>query len=257
MATGSRRTIKQLIYGASYLIILTLIIYGAYSWVILSRPASCFDDRQNQAEVGVDCGGPCVPCGLENVVVLATTTPQLLSVDGNTTGAMVEVRNLNTDFGAEIFDYDLNFYNAGGEELSSISGISFIYPSEVKLIVEPIVNLPIGQIVKSEVVISNITWATAADFIKPALQTRDIQTKASSGGAVVSGLAINNNSYPIPEIRVAAVVADALGNNLGVSKTLLRDVVPGEQRFFSIDIPLGSVSDLDPGATSIYIEAKR
>ena len=131
----SNRFIKQLIFGVFYLILFSAIGYGLYflAW----RPASsCFDNRQNQGEEEIDCGGPCQPCALKNLKPIDIfSQPQLLEIDGQTGALHFQLKNSN-DAGADRFSYSVDFYDAGGEKIQSLSNDSFIYARQVKTIVE-------------------------------------------------------------------------------------------------------------------------
>ena len=55
MSWGSRRRNRILIIA----LLVVLILVGIKVLDVLTVPATCFDDRQNGKEVGVDCGGEC------------------------------------------------------------------------------------------------------------------------------------------------------------------------------------------------------
>lgn len=251
------RTLKQILYGAFYLAIFAGAIYGIYLFIILRQPASCFDNRRNQGEEAVDCGGPCAPCALKSVRAIATTTPQILEASGNVISAIIELRNSNTGFGAESFSYTLNFYNSAGGKIQSVKGSSFIYPAEIKTLVEPVINVVFSQIARSEIVIENIVWREAVEFTKPFTEIRDLKTQKTKDGAAVSGLFFNGNPYELSRVGVSAIVFNNLGFRLGVSKTTLQDIKPSEQRFFSISIPVGAVQNLDQRLTKVFVEPRR
>lgn len=239
------------------MVILGGLIYGVYLITILRQPPSCFDGRQNQDEEEADCGGSCVSCGLKNVRPIATSTPQILEAGREQVSVLVELRNPNLDFGADSFSYVINFYDRSGKLFNSLKGTSFIYAGEIKTIVEPVIALPFAQIGRSEFLIQNISWQPAGDFLQPSVQVRDLQTKKSGKSVVVSGLAFNNNPFKLSRVSVATLVFNNLGLRLGISETLLQDVQPSEQRFFSISIPLGAVQNLDTRLTKVFIEARR
>ena len=61
-----KRTLKQLLYGFFYLVILLAVVLGAYL-LFFQKSSSCFDNIKNQEAVGIDCGGSCIECDLKNV----------------------------------------------------------------------------------------------------------------------------------------------------------------------------------------------
>lgn len=159
----SRRTLKQFIYGAFYLTIFFLIVYGIYLAGFKAAP-TCFDGKQNQNETGVDCGGPCSICELKALNPIKVSLPvQVFSLDG-AVSALVELRNPNVNLGADKFSYELNFYDANDEKIFTSTKESFIYPGEIKYIVEINLNVDYEKIDRTEFKISNESWKLAGEF---------------------------------------------------------------------------------------------
>lgn len=254
---GMNRLLKQFIYGSIYLIVFTAFVYGAYVLFIYVRPASCFDNRQNQGEKGVDCGGPCEPCGLKLVQDIATSTPQILEIDSNRVSILAEIRNFNQDFGAENFSYNLNFYDFSGKQIKSILGNSFIYAGEIKNIIEPLVEIPFSTIARSEILVSNVSWIPSEKFVKPETEAREIKIEELDGTVSVRGLLINNGAFRLRQIGVSAIVFNKSGLRLGISKTALQDIDAFGQRVFSITIPIGDRAIIDSRLTKVVVEAKK
>jgi len=65
-----RRFIKQFIYGAFFTAFWLALLYGA--WLLIYKP-SCADHIKNQGEAGIDCGGPCAPCGVRGQPLALST----------------------------------------------------------------------------------------------------------------------------------------------------------------------------------------
>ena len=57
---------KQIIYSLIVLSILFLFSYLIFLKFKKPTIATCFDNKQNQGEEGIDCGGPCPPCEIES-----------------------------------------------------------------------------------------------------------------------------------------------------------------------------------------------
>lgn len=78
-------------------LILILIFY----FYLKTKPApSCFDGIQNQGELGIDCGGPCPPCRLFELKELKVENIKKFTFR-NVLDVMVEILNLNPDYGLE------------------------------------------------------------------------------------------------------------------------------------------------------------
>ena len=192
------RFLKQLIYGAFYLVIIFGLGYGIYASV-LQGPASCFDNRENQGEEEVDCGGPCPSCELKRLKPIQVSPVAIFDIGNGQLSALVELRNPNVSYGANRFSYKLSFYNAAGSEVSSVVKDSFIYPGEIKYIVEAGLNINPREVSRAEARLTNFSWKSIQEFSLPKAQTRAIKVEIKQGEtkAVVSGIDVNKNYFSI------------------------------------------------------------
>lgn len=250
------RIIKQLIYGVFYLALASAIVYGLYFLMIGLAP-SCSDNRQNQNEEGVDCGGSCVPCALKNLQPLRTKT-QIFGVDGNTS-AVITLANPNLNYGARSLTYTLNFYDANKQKLFSLTKTSFIYPAEAqKFILEPNLRVNFAGIVgEPEVILENFDWRPVEEFSEPKVQIRQTKTEIANKQVVVTGLLANREPFALTRSGVGVLVYQNLAGGetklIGISKTVLQDLKPFEERAFKIIIPIAEnlkLSDIDTVLTS-------
>lgn len=254
------RVVKQLLYGTLYLLIFFGVAWGVYA--ITLRPApSCFDNKQNGQETGVDCGGNCISCEIKNLQPLSLSPAVLFSADRNFSTA-AEIRNSNASHGAK-FDYEVNFYDAGGKNLKNIKNEGFIYAGEQKSLIEGI-RITTGIPVRAEIKIlePSLTWLRQTDFFNPPHALKAVNAviaEIENGQAVVSGRISNlNNNYVLSRVIVSAFLIDKLGVKIGASKTLLNDLAPFGSQDFKIIIPvrkdLLNEVDLEATAQSVFVE---
>lgn len=258
------RLFKQIIFSAGYLIIFGFLIFGFY--YIWFKPApSCFDNKQNQNETGVDCGGPCGPCAIKNLIPPKASLPRYFSTDHQTIIA-VEVQNPNPNYGADTMVYNLNIYGNDGNQIKSIKRDSLIYSGEIKYIIEP-VDIDYKDIGQIKIDFSNINWKSKDDFPTPDIQTRAVIIEAGTNGAGpnVNGFITNNNPFSLSKARIISLLFNQSGIEISASKTELDNLSAFEERPFQINFPKdislgGSSSTLktaDPTKTKIYVEAIR
>ncbi len=72
----SWRLKRQLIYisiFSFFLLLFFVIFYNSQQ-----RPPTCFDNKKNQGEEGIDCGGPCPPCELKEAQPLKVYSSQFV-----------------------------------------------------------------------------------------------------------------------------------------------------------------------------------
>lgn len=251
------RFLKQLIYGIFYLAVIFGIGYLIYE-AVLRGPATCFDNRQNQGETGVDCGGPCLDCGLKNLEPIRVSPVSIFSIGGRLS-VLFELQNPNVRFGANEFAYTIKFFGAGNTLASSLTRNSFIYPGEIKYIVEAGLDIDPSGVSRAEAELANFFWKPLQEFSLPKTQARDLKTELDQEGnkATISGVIVNQNSFHLSRVVANAIILNSFGARIGVSKTLIEDIAPFAEKSFTI-VALGfNVDDVDAGATRIYLEARR
>ena len=251
------RFLKQLIYGVFYLAIIFGVGYLLYA--PFKSPASCFDNRKNQGETEVDCGGPCPSCELKKLKPMQVSPVSIFPLGEEQLSALFELKNLNVNYGAERFIYRLSFYDSTGKEIFSVSKSSFIYPGELKYIAEPGLEFDTRQVVRAEAQISNLSWRTISEFSLPKTQTRDIRVEQAdeNGSVAVSGLLVNQNSFALSRAVVIVIVKNQTGSDIGVSKTLVESIAPFEERGFTVNVPAAGMVQPHKDFIKIAVESSR
>jgi hypothetical protein len=76
--------------------------------------------------------------------------------------------------------------------------------------------------------------------------------------AIITGIVQNDNAFVLHKVTLNGVLSDKANEILGVSKTVVQDLTPKEERFFQIVIPLATLP-AGPEALNprIFIEAER
>ena len=238
------RRIKQVAYGSFYIVFLFTVVYGIYI-ATLKPPASCFDQKMNQDETEIDCGGQfCESCDIRRLLPIEGS---LISVfpapSDNTAIALIEFKNLNSTYGATSFTYHIGTYE----------GTSFIYPSEVKQ--KTLVNLPFAPdaITNQVVTISDVKWLIAESLSIPRIQV----SRVNLDNGIITGNLKNVGSFPILNATVNGFVEARDKKIVGAGRTLLRDLAPSEERSFQIVVPLPAGFEADAGTPRVSVEAQR
>lgn len=126
---------RQIIYVSSIIgIVLLLAAYPLYR--LLYSPPTCFDGKQNQEEVGVDCGGPCnVLCGGgAQTRALAVDWAKAFRVSDGVYDVAASVENPNASAGIESLSYTFSLYDSRGTLIAEKSGVVFVNPREKFLV---------------------------------------------------------------------------------------------------------------------------
>jgi len=215
---------------AAFVILLIILI------VILAQPApTCFDNKKNGGEEGVDCGGPCVPCGIKYAAPLGIVSSEVLGASPNINEMVVKIRNSNADYGAK-FSYQINFISRLGEKLGQINGQSFILPHSDKYLIEPKISFAVSELSRLEVAITKTDWYP---ITKSGTDLFDIYDKSSrllpateSGYLEVAGKIINKTSHDFPSVELTFIVYSKTGRLLYAAQSEISNLKANEIRNF-------------------------
>lgn len=262
-----KRAVKQIIYGTGFLTVLFLFFIIIY-FIWLKPASTCFDNKQNQNETEVDCGGLCIACEIRTLAPIEMVWVRYFQVNSQTI-ITAEIKNSNITYGADKFSYNIDIYGKNENKLKNISGNTFIYPSEIKYLIE-FADIKFSDIGKIKISFDNINWKTDAEFPRPKAQIREKSTISREGsGAEINGIFVNDNAYPLSKIKLVGFLLTQNGIKIGVSKTELSNITAFEEKPFKI-IFSKNISVLsqttstqfefvaaDPSKTQIFIETLR
>ncbi len=254
----SARLGKQLLYGFMYLVLLGAVAWGIY-FVALRPAPTCFDNRQNQGETGIDCGGPCIPCEIKNLRPLSASQAVLYSAD-RLFSISAQVTNPNINFGAKSFGYSIDIYDGSGNLLRTINNTSFLYPGETKNIIEAGIRIATGIPARADFKLNaeSIVWESPEEFFRPSVELKDVNVSVERDQVVVNGSAANLNNYIVSRLTVNAFLVDNTGKRVGASKTVLNNIGAFRVESFRIFIPADRevLETVDAEATgrSVFME---
>ena len=256
------RRIKQLLYGIFYLVLLTGIGYWFYG-AFLRPAASCFNNVQDAGEEGIDCGGVCsrvcLPPDLRPVspVGQALFFP-LVSATGTAPSVSVfaRIQNPNQTIAAKSVEYTLNFYDAGGSVVKSLTGSTSIYAGEERYVPIAKLDLPQGPLPqRGELTLGSVDWIKAIDFPKPQVDLQNASTSVNGAGVTVSGTLTSSDALTLPTAHILAIFYSPLGQAVGISTTERYDILSGEVRSFTIAHP--PIQNIDPKKTQVIVWGER
>ncbi len=241
---------KQVIYGIVYLVFFSLIVFLIY--LAFFRPApTCFDNKQNQGETGIDCGGPCASCEIKTLLPVESNWVKYFSNDNQTVIA-AEIKNPNLKWAADSFSYTFDIYGENGAKLKTLTKNSFIYAGEIKYLVE-VLDVDFKNIISVKISFSNTNWVAADEFAKPTVQAREIKTEPASqdpSRVTVSGFVANNNAFPLSKVRVVGFLFNSGGLQISASKTELENIAAFKEELFKLNFPKNISLPTTSSATS-------
>jgi len=233
---SSWSTRRQLTFVFSFILILLIIVASIifFSW---EKP-SCFDNKQNQDELEIDCGGPCLEVCPSEATDLIVHWSRVFPVREGIYDLAILIENPNS-FGLLGVPYTVKIHDEDNILIREIKGSTYLNPGEKTIIFEPHVNVgfrtPTTAFVDFD---SDLEWLRLQPSQKPVLTVSSKQVSTSSQGEVRVDL-INNSLNPVQDIELYVLVADENKNVFAVSATTLDEMATGEERelFFTWPTP--------------------
>ncbi len=233
LSWGERR---KFTYTAVVVVIILIVLWFAYT-TFFSAPATCFDNKQNGGESGVDCGGTCAlictnQAGQPSVSwarSFLTSPASTSSGQASTYTAAAYIQNPNTGAGAHSAAYSFQLFDADNHLIIERDGVMDLPPLQTIAIVEP--NIPTGSrvVARTLFAFSNLpVWERVAQNAIPRMQVAD-QVLAADGSSLSLQLE-NNTIQDAKNVTIAAVLFDANGVALAASKSLIASLPHKSQK---------------------------
>lgn len=235
------RSTRQIIVAAVFFSILTLLLLGVY-FAFIKSPATCFDNKKNQNEQGIDCGGICSAVCKEVIVAEDLQFQEVVFVPGgnNRFDVLAKVYNANDQIGASSFRYTFELKDASGAVLQTYSGKSYILPQETKNIIAIGLETE-GEPASVGFLVDSVEWERFSGYQeKPAVniyQKRYNELTTGVGFGEVFGLLSNESPYDFQTIIVKVILRDKSGKALAFNTTTMNTVRSSEERDFRLIWP--------------------
>lgn len=221
---------KQLTFFALFLLAISLVIV-----IVLTKLATptCFDNKQNQGEEGVDCGGPCKNQCLGEVKEILVLWTKFFEISQGKYDTIALIENPNLFLGLSFVKYWFKLYDKDNVLIAIRDGETFINPGETFPIFET--NIDTGQRVLSRAFIEiekNLNWERTGKE-KPQLVVSKKQFSSQPPFPRLNA-AINNKSiFSVDNIFAVAILYDKDKNAMAVSATKIDNLQGGASRDIS------------------------
>jgi hypothetical protein len=211
----------------SYFAIFAAIILTIAAIFILRSMSggTCFDNKQNQNEEGVDCGGVCNPCK-ENIKELSILWKRFFVSGKNLYEAAAMIENPNHFWGAELLNYKFKLYDKNNILIALKDGVTFLNPNERLLLMKS--SLDVKERIPYRVAIEfdDINWKyIEKDPPNLTVIKKDFYKRGSL--SILEAEIKNNSLENTKNIYVSTVLLDKNENAFAVSQTKI-DYIPAE-----------------------------
>ena len=206
----------------------------------LNKAPTCYDNKQNGNETGVDCGGMCArACMAETDPISVLWSRSFKVVDGRY-NAVAYLENHNKNTAVNKINYKFRFADSNNLYIGKRDGSTFIPPSGRFAIFEPAID--VGNSVPVYV---SLEFTQVPDWIQVAkdkidqakVVVSDIKLEGEDTSPRLSATIKNNSFFIIPDIEVVVILYDALGNAVSTSQTYVEMLNAGESKVVNFTWP--------------------
>jgi len=214
---GRKRAAVVIVIGA--IIIAALAIFG---FSLFYETPTCFDRKQNQGEVGVDCGGSCSTlCSSQVDASARVVFTRAFSPQPDRTDVIAYVENPNADAQAKDAPFSLELYGTEGQPLARITLTLDLPPSST-------VPIYVADVASRGVVVARAfltpenavgMWSRAGEQL-PNPEVTEIKVTEGDRPRVTATLR-NPLAVARYDLTYVATIFDATGTAIAASQTLI------------------------------------
>jgi hypothetical protein len=224
--------LKRRLFYLSILVAIILIFGFLIVYKNLNKTPTCFDNKQNGEETGIDCGGSCMLACTKQVDKITTLWARAFQVVPGRFNAVAYLQNQNENTVVNKINYKFRFYDKDNIYIGKREGQTYIPPSGKFAVFAPAID--VGNSVP---IYTYFEFTEDPIWIKVSpervsvlkILVSDIKLENESVSPILSATLTNASLYRIPEISVVAILYDALGNAVSTSHTYL-DVLKAEEK---------------------------
>lgn len=219
---GKRKAIVITVLGATVLALLAVLAFA-----ILYKTPTCTDAKQNQDEVGIDCGGSCTTLCTSQAIAPTIQFTRAITVGTTRTDVLAYIYNENTDAYATNVPVAVELLGADGTVIATRNVRVTLLPRTLTPLYIPNV-LPGQTVSRAFARIDEVAWMKSTGESVKAPDVGSVRIEDEVARPRITATAFNAGAYPSPSTVYVVSVFDANGNVIAASQTLLP--VLGPQR---------------------------
>lgn len=204
-------------------ILIAIVIIALVSFLTFYNPPTCQDNKQNQGEEGIDCGGPCdLVCGF-TIIDPIVRWSRVLKTYAGVYSVVAMIENLNVLAEARSVPYIFKLYDDQGLLINERKGEVFIPSNKIFPIFEGAITAGnrIPQRVNFEFLQKPKWVKTQTPASTDGISVRNIKFFEKNNLPRVSAVIENNLVTDIKNAELIILIYDKSDNLINSSKTVL------------------------------------
>ena len=231
-----------------FLLIVT-IFTAAIGFFFFYEEPTCFDNRKNGDELGIDCGGNCSLLCATQISDPVVHWKRFFEVSSRVYNTIAYIENQNPDAGASKVPYSFKLYNKENVLLREKTGLIDIKPKQVTPIIEN--NLDTGKLKASRVSFEfteKINW-NKQQPLEQIVSIKNQEIFEVDGLPRVSAQIKNNTLETLKNLRFVVIIYDSNDNAIATSNTLITRLIKDQEQNIIFTWPIR----FEPEATRFEI----
>jgi len=224
-------------------------IIGAGFYFFYRPVMTCFDQKQNQDELGIDCGGICTKACPSQLIPLTIWWTRVFPVHKGIYDVAVLVENQNAHFGVQKIKYALRAYDKFNVLIAERYGETFFEPQEKFVIYEPSIDTKEQEIDKAFLYFDDHAEWQRINTTAPSISL-GAKNYSNSPQPRLRSSVQNNSLETLRGTKFVAVLSDENGNALAASQTVVDVLVGNESKELNFTWPTSLPKD--PAIIDIY-----
>lgn len=225
--------------------VLLLVGAAAVYFAGFYHAPSCFDNTQNQDEVGIDCGGSC-----SRLCTAAQIPPTVLFTKALRNGVgridiIAEVENKNLTAAAKNVSYQVTLYSIDQSLVRRITGTLDLPPGARVPIFIPNAVVGSQSIANAflEIASSSPQWFVVSNDPRSIPDVSNVSVRGSAAAPRVEAIVSNPTTETLTNVTIIVLVHNISGDVIAASRTLVPHV-PAQgsaTATFTWNVPFASV----------------
>lgn len=232
---------RRLIYSSIILVVFLLAVVLPTILHFYKAP-TCFDKKQNQDELGIDCGGSCSLLCSVQYVPLNVLWSRFSKVSPGVYNVLAYIENPNINAGANNLNYVFKLYDKDGALLKERTGQTFAPANKIMAVFEP--ELLTGNQVPQRLEFSFTSPAVwlKQDSKETGLSISELVISREESAPRLSAVLTNKTINQIKKIEAVGIIYNTDGNTIAFSRTIIDSLLGKETRniFFNWPAPFSS-----------------
>jgi Mg-chelatase subunit ChlD len=205
-----------------FLLIVSITLYN-----FLKKPATCFDNKQNQNETGVDCGGVCSAICKADSKSLVIDWVRLFKIREGEYSVIAQIENPAVNSIAREVPYTFSLRNKSGDTVTTRSGKTFIPARKTFVVFEGTIDTQASPESVFFQFDQEPNWQKSS-YIEPNLVISNKELINIDSLPRMNATVQNPNIVSVKNVTLSALIYDDGENVVQVSQTFIENLKAGD-----------------------------